>query len=210
MSQIKQNTQECLTEGSTEGSIESQIKDLTKGLTKGLSKESQQILKSPDFLDKICLFARFWSTEDCKESPDSLFIFGDNDQAKGIGGQAVIRGCTNSMGIPTKKFPSHNDRAYYTDLEYHSNCKKILYAVDRIIIESTKYKEIVFPLNGFGIGLSRLPEKAPKTLKYINDLLEMCFDIEYDSIQKNGICGEIDIKDDNLRKEIDNYSKNNS
>jgi hypothetical protein len=186
--------------------------DLPKNilLKDALSVKSRQILQSPDFSDKICLFARFWNIEDCKESPDSLFIFGDNDQSKGIGGQAVIRNCVNSMGIPTKKFPSYHNQAYYTDREYNANCKKILTAVDRIIIESAKYKEIVFPLNGFGTGLSRLPEKAPKTLKYINDLLEECFDIEYESIQKNGICGEIEIKNETLKKELENYSKNNS
>ena len=198
MSQIQQN----LVESSTESSTES--------LTKGLSKESQRILKSPNFSDKICLFARFWNAKDCKESPESLFIFGDNDQGRGTGGQAVIRNCGNSMGIPTKKFPSYNSQSYYTDQEYDTNCKKILDAVDRIIIDSAKYNELVFPLNGFGIGLSCLPEKAPKTLKYMNDLLEACFDIEYESIQKNGVCAEIDVKDNNLKKEIENYSKNNS
>ena len=51
-------------------------------------------------------FKGWWSKEDCNKNPKALFVFGDNDIEKGIGGQAVIRNCTNTIGIPTKKYPS--------------------------------------------------------------------------------------------------------
>lgn len=148
-----------------------------------LSKESQQVLESPGFFDKVCMFVGFWNENDCIKSKESLFVFGDNDVKQGLGGQAVIRKCNNSIGIPTKKFPSYSSRAYYTDHEYKANCDKILKAIDKIIIESDRYNELVFPMNGFGIGLSKLPEKAPKTFKFLNDVILECFGIVYESTQ---------------------------
>ena len=120
---------------------------------------------------------------DCRESSNSLYIYGDNDVNRGIGGQAVIRNCDNSIGIPTKKFPSYNNQAYYTDSEYAENCEKIFKAINQIIIQSVRYDELIFPMNGFGVGLSRLPDKAPKTFKFLNHMIKECFSIDYESIQ---------------------------
>lgn len=40
-----------------------------------------------------------------------------------FGGQAIIRGLPNTIGIPTKKYPSNLKSSFYTDDEY---ARKIL------------------------------------------------------------------------------------
>jgi len=51
-----------------------------------------------------------------KDNPDMVFIFGDNDERDGMGGQAgEMRGERNAIGIPTKKKPSATDDSYYTN-----------------------------------------------------------------------------------------------
>ena len=62
----------------------------------------------------ILLQNRF-SIEDCSNHPDRVFIFGDNLIQKGKGGQAVIRDCHNAYGIPTKRTPSMDNNAFFSD-----------------------------------------------------------------------------------------------
>lgn len=156
-------------------------------ISSALPLECQRIIASSTFSDKICIFGRFWDVSDCNASPKSLFVFGDNDVEKGCGGQAVIRHCRNAIGIPTKKYPSYRPDSFYTDAEYDKNCQKITDAVESIIFESKKYNEIVFPADGFGTGLASLESKAPKTLKFINELVAECFGVEYENIKQNGL-----------------------
>jgi len=123
-------------------------------------------------LPPVKIFKGFWKPSDCLYNSNWLFIFGDNDVKRGLGGQAVIRRCRNAMGIPTKKYPNYNPDSYYTDDEFTENCQKIDAALDRIIetVETTqpKYEYIVLPEDGFGTGLARLKTHAPRTLEYID------------------------------------------
>jgi hypothetical protein len=148
--------------------------------------------------NKVCLYCTFWSIDDCIKESKALFIFGDNDVKKGCGGQAVIRYCKNAYGIPTKKYPSNNPNSFYTDVEYDMNCKKIMEAITQIIKISEKYQEINFPLDGFGTGLARLQNKAPKTLKFLNQMIKKHFGIDYDAIQKNGLQVKFDLSGINM------------
>lgn len=162
-----------------------------------LPEDCQKILLDVNTA-RIALFTSYWSAKDCKKSPKSIFVFGDNDVHQGIGGQAVIRNCKNAMGIPTKKYPNNNPKSFYTDKTYYENCQKILNAVSKLIRESVKYEEIVFPEDGFGTGLAKLPEKAPRTFKYLEKLIDDVFGIDYESIRNEGL--QIDV---NLPKEYD-------
>lgn len=116
----------------------------------------------------------YWTVEDCRNNPTYLFVFGDNDQKFGKKGQAVIRDETNSIGIPTKKYPSYHRSSYYTDNEYETNCKKIDKAFDNLelLAINNDYNVIVFPKDGLGTGLSKLDVYAPRTLLYINKKIE--------------------------------------
>lgn len=112
----------------------------------------------------------FWTREYVDSMPDYLFVYGDNDIKKGKGGQAIIRGASNSIGVPTKKKPSMGIDSFYTDTEYDQNVEKINIAYAKIIEKGKKYKGIIISSFGYGTGLAKLNEYAPKTLKYINEL----------------------------------------
>ena len=120
-------------------------------------------------MKRVILYKKYWTPSDAKNNPDYLFIFGDNDVERGTGGQAIIRNEPNAFGIPTKKLPSMSADSFYTDIEYDKNKKKINLAIYKILKEfmKTKYTTLVIPNDGVGTGLSKLPEKAPRTLKYI-------------------------------------------
>lgn len=153
-----------------------------------LPEDLRQIILTDEFNDKITLFARHWTETDCMiEFDKSLFVFGDNDIGEGCKGQAVIRNCPNAIGIPTKKRPTNEPTSFYTDDEYDESCKKIQDAIIRVIEKSRDYVEIMFPVDGFGTGLARLKEKAPKTFKYLNDVIVHCFGIDYEDILTNGL-----------------------
>lgn len=118
-------------------------------------------------------YYKLWTIQDVRNNPDHLFIFGDNDQHKGRGGQAIIRGQQNAFGIPTKKYPSFNNNAFYTDTELIQNKIKIDQAINKILASLPKYKVLVFPEDGLGTGLAQLNTKAPLTFKYLNEQLSI-------------------------------------
>ena len=117
-----------------------------------------------------------WTLDSVKNNPNKLYIFGDNDVKSGKGGQAIIRDLSNAIGIPTKKYPNYKNTSYYTDDELEENKKKIDIAIKAVIEESKKeqYDTIVFPKDGFGTGLAKLPTKAPKTFEYLNERVDSC------------------------------------
>lgn len=108
-----------------------------------------------------------------------MFVFGDNDVLKGTGGQAVIRGQQNAYGIPTKKFPSYAPRSYYSDHEFDQNVQKIMRAIEQIIIDSPSHGRIYFPSDGLGTGLANLDKCAPRTLAFLNGIIDTIFGIDY-------------------------------
>ncbi len=125
--------------------------------------------KSEEILNKIQIkiFKGFWTSKIVQSQPECLFIFGDNDIHKGKRGQSVIRDCPNTIGIPTKKYPSMRISSFYTDTELEQNKNSIQNAIDIIKIELKKYKFLVFSEEGLGTGLAKLPEKAPLTYKFL-------------------------------------------
>lgn len=115
----------------------------------------------------IEVFIGKWYPSIILENPKKFFIFGDNDQRFGKGGQACIRDCFNTQGIRTKKAPFLNDKnAYYKDLEYSDNILKIERDIQKIKTIAKNYT-IVFSENGYGNGFAKLEEKAPATYSYL-------------------------------------------
>lgn len=126
-----------------------------------------------------------------KENLDKIFLFGDNLQQTGFGGQAKeMRGELNAVGIPTKKKPTMEEDAFFTDDEFWDNVRNI----DNAFCQIWKVKPdfdikkdiLVVPSNGLGTGLAKLPEKAPDTWDYINQRLR-----EFESGQF-GCCPDCD------------------
>jgi hypothetical protein len=54
-----------------------------------------------------------------RENLDTIFIFGDNLQEKGFGGQArEMRGEPNAIGIPTKNAPDLRESSFFSDQDF--------------------------------------------------------------------------------------------
>lgn len=112
-----------------------------------------------------------------QKNTEILFIFGDNDERKGLGGMAKeFRGELNTAGIRTKKAPSNNRWSFYTDKEFTENCGKIREDIDNIIEKSKNYVGVEIP-DGIGQGLADLSNKAPKTNEFLKSEIERLIDI---------------------------------
>lgn len=106
---------------------------------------------------------------DLQIAPGVYFVFGDNTARKGMGGQAKeMRGEPNAIGIATKRLPTMDPEAFFSDDSQE----------DRITVASDLLKvvglwnaghQIVAPLNGLGTERARLKEVAPGLFKMIVD-----------------------------------------
>lgn len=108
-----------------------------------------------------------WITrEDLRSNPDKVYVFGDNVERRGYGGQAKeMRGEPNAMGVATKHMPSMSTRAFFDDtiecqVIVMQDLKKVQDALDA-------GKTVVVPTDGIGTGLSRLHTTAPNLDRFI-------------------------------------------
>lgn len=100
-----------------------------------------------------------------RNSPEVLFVFGDNMEGRGLGGQAgQMRGEPNSIGVPTKWRPGRQERDYFTDADL--NDRDVWHAIrgafERIRKALETGHDVVIPTDGLGTGLAELPARAPK------------------------------------------------
>ena len=117
---------------------------------------------------KAQLQQEWYSVEQCQMNVDKLYIFGDNTIGKGLGGQAQIRNCRNSFGIPTKMFPDMEEGSFFED-----NQEPIDYIDDALIrlkklLEISEYKIVIFPSDGLGTGLAQFDVRCPDAFNYLN------------------------------------------
>lgn len=127
--------------------------------------------------NKNTVISRYYN-KDVKQSPNKIFIFGDNLDRKGTGGQAQIRNNENAFGIATKKHPTNNSNAFMSDSEFDENVKTIKSDIVKIKNDG---RDIVFPKDGFGTGLAKLKEKAPKTYQFLKEELIKEFGFDNDT-----------------------------
>ena len=114
--------------------------------------------------------------EDLKAHPDRLYVFGDNFQQRGLGGQAAAcRGEPNAVGIPTKRSPRMTQTSFLSDNDYDEwqrRCAPIFAALEQALREG---REVALPADGIGTGLAQLEKKAPRiwhALQFRLDRLE--------------------------------------
>lgn len=116
---------------------------------------------------------QFITREYVRANRDKLFLFGDNLEHRGFGGQAAeMRGEPNVLGIPTKKSPNNRDEAFFTDREFEENKA----AIDAAFAELAKsitdsIRVIVIPSDGLGTGRAQLDSRAPRTFAYLQHKL---------------------------------------
>lgn len=118
------------------------------------------------------IFDGYWTLEDIAENPNMIFVFGDNLQRRGKGGQAIIRDIFNTIGLVSKKEPTNAELAFFYDHEYGQNCYYINNDVQRIkAIAQANEMTIVLAAGGYGTGLAMLDKTAPRTFSYMSRLL---------------------------------------
>lgn len=108
---------------------------------------------------------RNWITRQMlKDSPDTLFVFGDNMARWGLGGQAKeMRGELNAVGIPTKVDP----KIFLKDSDLPAWLVETLPDVERLMKHSG---EIIWPSSGIGTGLANLEYNSPIIFTIIREL----------------------------------------
>jgi hypothetical protein len=116
---------------------------------------------------------RFITRDFVRANADKIFLFGDNLEHRGFGGQAAaMRGEPNAIGIPTKRSPSYSDDAFFTDNEFEHN-KAVIDAALAKLAKAVSYaaRVIVIPANGLGTGRAELERRAPLTFAYLRSRL---------------------------------------
>lgn len=102
-----------------------------------------------------------------RKNKDIVYVYSDNIEGLGYGNQArELRGEPNAIGIPTKWRTTTKERDYFHDNQFEIVKPHIDMAFDKIDNMIHQGKDIIF-LRNIGRGMARLPEKAPKTLEYI-------------------------------------------
>lgn len=110
--------------------------------------------------------------EDARLNTDTLYVFGDNIQRRGLKGQAAdLRGEPNAIGVATKRKPASDDRSYFSDKTLEENKLIIRTDIDRVIFEfqSNDYQNLV--ILPIGQGLAKLQQKAPLTYQFLQEEL---------------------------------------
>lgn len=112
---------------------------------------------------------QYITREYVRANRNKLFLFGDNLERRGFGGQAAaMRGEPNAIGIPTKKSPSYRDDAFFSDDEFEQNKASIDAAFAEIMRAITdSIRVIVIPSDGLGTGRAQLERRAPRTFAHL-------------------------------------------
>lgn len=112
---------------------------------------------------------------DLKNNPQALYLFGDNESRRGLGGQAKeMRGEPNAIGIRTKRAPDNRADSFWNEGPGNAPSHFIAmvesdFAPVRAALGRNEL--VIIPADGLGTGLADLPSRAPITFQYIRDLI---------------------------------------
>lgn len=109
-----------------------------------------------------------WITREMlRADPEARFVFGDNTERVGLGGQAAsMRGEPNAIGVATKWSPGMRDHDFFRDNDVL--IKVCVDAdIDLVAAALEEGRTVYVPRDGLGTGLSELPKRAPKLHAHI-------------------------------------------
>jgi hypothetical protein len=110
---------------------------------------------------------------DLQNNPHVLYLFGDNNIRRGLGGQAgEMRGEVNAVGVRTKWAPEMAASAFFDDDEFATISLMIDSDLQPAIDHAIGGGVVVIPADGLGTGLSQLPERAPRVAAYLDNRLK--------------------------------------
>jgi hypothetical protein len=113
-------------------------------------------------------YVKLITREMVQAEPDARFVFGDNLQRFGLGGQAgAMRGEPNAIGVATKRAPGRDDEDFFADTDecrstILDECRQVRAALD-------EGRTVYVPADGLGTGLSELPTRAPGLAQLLVD-----------------------------------------
>jgi len=121
-----------------------------------------------------------WITRnDLRANPDKLYVFGDNIERRGLGGQAKeMRGEPNAVGVVTKHKPSNSPDAFFRDKDLGWIVPMMTKDLTPVYKALLKGKTVVWPSDGIGSGLSQLPKYAPKLWEMLENTRRYFEEIE--------------------------------
>ena len=122
--------------------------------------------------------SQMYTKELLRAHPDKLFIFGDNMESRGKGGQAIIRDEPNAYGIATKHSPHTGSSAYFSNEDLFN--QKVMYRLNRqldILDDKAIGTVLVFPAGGLGTGLSAMSVHCPKLFAWLGYQLALRFGV---------------------------------
>ena len=107
---------------------------------------------------------------DLRANPDVLYVFGDNVDRVGLGGQAgEMRGEPNAVGVATKWSPSMRETSFFDDSDYEHIAKIIDADFEPLFKAALNGKTIILPSDGLGTGLSEMPTRCPKLYQLVRN-----------------------------------------
>ena len=116
----------------------------------------------------------YYTAELLRKYSQYTFVFGDNIQRIGKGGQAIIRDEPNVIGIPTKATPGIFFVDYKMEpvlkeghMSWNAFKKTIDEDLQKVEDKLALGETVVVPMDFIGTGLAALPEKAPGLLFYL-------------------------------------------
>ena len=97
-----------------------------------------------------------------RDEPAARFVFGDNAQRRGMGGQAKeCRHEPNAIGVATKWKPSMDVSAFFSDDD--PEALKIVEAdLYKVTLALDEERTVYVPRAGIGTGLAEMPKRAPR------------------------------------------------
>lgn len=108
------------------------------------------------------------SRQTIRANPDRLYLFGDNEQRTGFGGQAKeARGEPNAIGVRTKRAPTMKEDDIWTDIDFDRCSSLIDRDLDRAFDHIRTGGVVVCPRDGIGTGRAKLPETAPRIFYHL-------------------------------------------
>ena len=142
-------------------------------------------------------YGRF-DVAECKDNPDTLFVFGDNFKRSGKNGQAVIRDCPNAVGFATKRAPGRDKASFLDDACHDLMVDEFRRFHDIVVPHLKQDKTVRWPADGIGTGLANMPQCAPnlyqKMCKYSRDLFKIASKSTVSAI----VCGSRDFNNRKL------------
>lgn len=113
-------------------------------------------------------FVKRYSREEIRANRRKIYIFGDNMQQRGLGGQAgAARFEPNTIGVPTKWRPGRGRADYFSDADLFEVMPSITHSFRRMRDILRAGETIVWPEDGVGSGRAELKQRAPMIAEFI-------------------------------------------